>query len=98
MHDDANCVGVLSFLEIPARKSSDVSTVYFFTGALSYSTAVFIFMPQLTGEDVSLWKDKVDRFGGTELDAAVNIILLDDYFDREQFQRDKFKGAIGAGK
>jgi hypothetical protein len=55
-------------------------------------------LKQLTAEDVSLWKDKVDRFGGTELDAAVNIILLDDYFDKEQFQRDRFKAAIGAGK
>jgi hypothetical protein len=54
-------------------------------------------LKQLTGEDVSLWKDKVDKFGGTELDAAVNIILLDDYFDKEHFQRDKFKAAIGAG-
>ena len=40
----------------------------------------------------------MDQFGGTELDAAVNIILLDDYFDKEQFQRDKFKAATGAGK
>jgi hypothetical protein len=40
----------------------------------------------------------VDKFGGTKLDAAVNIILLDGYFDKEQFQRDKFKAAIGAGK
>jgi hypothetical protein len=55
-------------------------------------------LKQLTAEDVSLWKDKVDKFGGTELDAAVNIILLDDYFDKEQFQRDKFKAAIGADK
>jgi hypothetical protein len=55
-------------------------------------------LKQLTAEDVSLWKDKVDRFGGTKLDAAVNIILLDDYFDKEQFQRGKFKDAIGAGK
>ena len=55
-------------------------------------------LKQLTAEDISLWKDKVDKFGGTELDAAVNIILRDDYFDREQFQRDKFKAAIGAGK
>ena len=55
-------------------------------------------LKQLTADDVSLWKDKVDKFGGTELDAAVNIILLDDYFDKEQFQRDKFKAAIGAGK
>jgi hypothetical protein len=55
-------------------------------------------LKQLTAEDVSLWKGKVDRFGGTELDAAINIILLDDYFDKEQFQRDKFKAAIGAGK
>jgi hypothetical protein len=55
-------------------------------------------MKQLTADDVSLWKDKVDKFGGTELDAAVNIILLNDFFDKEQFQRAKFRAAIGAGK
>jgi hypothetical protein len=55
-------------------------------------------LKQLTAEDVSLWKNKVDQFGGTELDAAVNIILLDDYFDKEKFQRDKFKPAIEARK
>ena len=55
-------------------------------------------LKQLTVDDVSLWNDKVDIFGGTKLDAAVNIILLDDYFDKELFQRDKFKAAIGAGK
>jgi hypothetical protein len=41
---------------------------------------------------------KVDKFGGTKLDAAVNLILLDGYFDKEQFQRDKFNAPIGAGK
>jgi hypothetical protein len=55
-------------------------------------------LKQLTAEDVSLWKDKVDKFGGTALDAAVNIILLDDFFDGNQFQRDKFKAALGAVK
>ena len=55
-------------------------------------------MKQLTADDVSLWRDKVDEFGGTKIDAAMNIILLDDYFDKEKFQRDKFKAAIGAGK
>jgi hypothetical protein len=55
-------------------------------------------LKQLTAEDISLWKDRVDKFGGTELDAAVNIILLDDYFGKELFQRDKFKAAIVAGK
>jgi hypothetical protein len=55
-------------------------------------------LKQLTAEDVALWKDKVDKFGGTKLDAAVNIILLDDYFDKEQFQREKFKAAIGTAK
>jgi hypothetical protein len=55
-------------------------------------------LKQLTADDVSLWKDKVDKFGGTELDAAVNIILLDDYFDKVQFQRDKFRAAIAAGQ
>jgi hypothetical protein len=55
-------------------------------------------MKQLTADDVSLWKDKVDEWGGTRLDAAVNIILLDDYFDNEKFQRDKFQAAVGARK
>jgi hypothetical protein len=55
-------------------------------------------LKQLTAEDVSRWKDKVDKFGGTELDAAVNIILLDNYFDEEKFQRARFKAAIGEGK
>ena len=55
-------------------------------------------LKQLTADDVSLWKDKVDEFGGTRLDAAMNIILLDDYFDKEKFQRDKFKAAIEARK
>ena len=55
-------------------------------------------MKQLNADDVSLWKDKVDEFEGTELDAAVNIILLGDYFDKEKFQRDKFKAAISARK
>ena len=53
---------------------------------------------QLTAADVALWKDRVDRFGGTHLDAAVNLILLDAYFDKEQFQRARFKAAAGAGK
>src|SRR5262249_56923860 len=39
-------------------------------------------LKQLTADDVSLWKDKVDKFGGTKLDAAVNLILLDGYFDQ----------------
>ncbi len=53
-------------------------------------------LKQLTAGDVELWKDKVDEFGGTRLDAAVNIILLDDFFDKGKFQRDKFKAAIEA--
>ena len=55
-------------------------------------------LKQLTADDVALWRDKVDEFGGTRLDAAMNIILLDDFFDKETFQRDKFKAAIGARK
>src|SRR5205823_4011171 len=52
----------------------------------------------LTAEYLSLCKDNVDKSGSTKLDDAVNIILLDDFFDKEQFQRDKFKAAIEAGK
>ena len=55
-------------------------------------------MKQLTADDISLWKYEVDEFGGRKLDAAMNILLLDDYFEREEFQRDKFKAAIGERK
>ncbi len=51
-------------------------------------------LKQLTAGDVSLWKDEVDQFGGRNLDAAINIVLLDDYFEKEQFQRKKFHAAI----
>ena len=44
-------------------------------------------LKQLTADDIALWKAEVDEFEGTELDASVNIILLDEYFDKEQFQR-----------
>ena len=53
-------------------------------------------LKQLTADDVALWRGKVDKFGGTELDAAVNIILLDDFFDNEKFQRDNFRAAVEA--
>lgn len=53
-------------------------------------------LKQLTAGDVGLWKAKVDTFGGTELDAAVNIALLDEYFGEETFQREKFKAAVAA--
>jgi RNA polymerase sigma factor (sigma-70 family) len=55
-------------------------------------------LKQLIAEDVSLWKDQVDQFGGTKLDAAVNIILLDEFFDKERFQWETFKAAIQARK
>jgi RNA polymerase sigma factor (sigma-70 family) len=55
-------------------------------------------LKQLTENDISLWKDKVDEFGGTKLDAAVNIILLDDYFDKERFRWESFKTAIETRK
>jgi hypothetical protein len=51
-------------------------------------------LKQLTKGDVALWRDKIDTFGGTDLDAAVNIILLDEFFNKEQFQRDRFEAAV----
>jgi hypothetical protein len=55
-------------------------------------------LKQLTADDVALWKEKVDQFGGTRLDAAMNLVLLDDYYDKEKFQRDKFKAAVQSRK
>lgn len=55
-------------------------------------------LAQLTADDVSLWQDKADRFGGTKLDAATNIILRDNYFEDEQFLRKTFKTLVMAGK
>jgi hypothetical protein len=53
-------------------------------------------LAQLTPEDVALWKTQVDAYGGTELDAAANLILLDDYFAQEKFQREKLATDIKA--
>jgi hypothetical protein len=53
-------------------------------------------LKQLTADDVSLWRDKVDEWGGTRLDAAMNIVLLDEFFAAEKFQRDKLKAAVAA--
>jgi hypothetical protein len=55
-------------------------------------------LKQLTAEDVLLWKEKVDEWGGTRLDAAMNIILLDGFFDKEKFRQDKFQTAIEASR
>jgi len=55
-------------------------------------------LKQLTADDVSLGKTRWTNSGVRNSDAAVNIILLDDYFDKEKFQRDKFKAAVGAGR
>jgi hypothetical protein len=55
-------------------------------------------LKQLTVDDISLWQDKLDDDGRTKLDVAMNIILLNYFFDKETFQRDKFRAAIGARK
>lgn len=55
-------------------------------------------LKQLAAEDLSLWNEKVDEFGGSELDAAVNIMLLDEYFAGEKFQREKFQATLAARK
>ncbi|MBM3983399.1 MAG: hypothetical protein FJ304_24645 [Planctomycetes bacterium] len=55
-------------------------------------------LKQLTGEDLSLWVLNADEFGGGGLDAAVNIVLLDGFFEKELFQRDKFKAAVAPAK
>ena len=52
-------------------------------------------LTQLSKQDIAAWRSKVDRFGGTKLDAAMNIILLDDYFVDEIFQNDDFKATLG---
>ncbi|MFO0878233.1 MAG: RNA polymerase sigma factor [Gemmataceae bacterium] len=51
-------------------------------------------LTQLTAGDVRLWQTQVDRFGGTALDAAINIILRDEFFPKERFQREKFRAAV----
>jgi hypothetical protein len=52
-------------------------------------------LKQLAAADVALWRDKVDRFAGTNLDAAVNLVLRDDYFEGGQFRREKYEAAVG---
>lgn len=53
---------------------------------------------QLNRDDVTLWRTRMDRFGGTDLDAAVNIILLDNFFSKEKFQRERFKVALARSR
>lgn len=55
-------------------------------------------LKQLTAEDITLWRDRVDAFNGNEFDAAVNLMLLDAYFAQEKFQREKLRAAIAALK
>lgn len=52
-------------------------------------------LSQLAKQDIASWRSKVDRFGGTKLDAAMNIILLDDYFVDETFQDGDFSATLG---
>ncbi|TWU02494.1 protein kinase domain-containing protein [Stieleria varia] len=52
-------------------------------------------LSQLAKQDIASWRSKVDRFGGTKLDAAMNIILLDDYFVDEKFQDGDFAATLG---
>lgn len=50
---------------------------------------------QLTAEDVTLWLEKLERYGGTRVDAAVSIALLDEFFEGEKFQWAKFTAVLG---
>ncbi|MEZ6134468.1 MAG: protein kinase [Pirellulaceae bacterium] len=51
-------------------------------------------LSRLSKQDIAAWRSKVDRFGGTKLDAAMNIILLDDYFVDEAFQDGDFAATL----
>lgn len=52
-------------------------------------------LAQFTADAVSLWQLRVDRFGGTKPDAAMNMILRDEFFEKERLVRDRFKAAVG---
>ena len=55
-------------------------------------------LSQLSKQDILDWRSKVDRFSGTKLDAAINIILLEDYFVDGTFQRDDFLATLAGIK
>ena len=50
---------------------------------------------QLTPHDISIWRSNVDRYGGTKIDSATNIVLLDDYFVDDTFQRASYEATLG---
>ncbi len=52
-------------------------------------------LAQFTADAVSLWQLRVDRFEGTKLDAAMNMVLRDEFFYNERHVRDRFKVAVG---
>ncbi|MEZ6040042.1 MAG: protein kinase [Planctomycetaceae bacterium] len=53
---------------------------------------------QLSAQDIAAWSSKVDQFGGTKLDAAINIIRLNDYFVDETFQDGDFSATLAGAE
>ncbi|TWT41297.1 Serine/threonine-protein kinase PrkC [Thalassoglobus neptunius] len=78
--------------------TTDLSLAYGLTTASVVSNSAVKYrerLAQLSKQDIASWRSKVDRFGGTKLDAAMNIILLDDYFVNETFQDGDFAATLG---
>lgn len=51
-------------------------------------------LKQLTRNDLALWRSKVDEYGGGKIDAAINIVLLDDYFTDGTFNNGDFEATL----
>ena len=55
-------------------------------------------LSQLSKEAVKKWLENVDQYKGTELDAAMNIILIDEFFDKEKFDYNKYVSILNNQK
>jgi hypothetical protein len=51
-------------------------------------------LKQLSKEDVKRWIDEIDQYGGSELDGAMNIILIDEFFNGERFDKETYNALL----
>jgi hypothetical protein len=54
-------------------------------------------LEQLPTSAINDWMEKVDRYGGLEIDAAINTILIDQYFPEGNFSQEAFAKAVKGG-
>jgi hypothetical protein len=55
-------------------------------------------LTHLSKDSVKRWIGEIDRYRGTELDAALNIVLIDEFFDNNVFNAGAYDAMLKAQK